>query len=111
MRDRIGCNYPCEHGSYPVYGYPVCVCTADGSTELAVRVDAAGSDEGAEADSVGTLDGAVVETGVRLGMRGSVGELGLAVGLGTFVADGADEAGGVVGALLAGVGRAGPWGS
>lgn len=86
----------------------MCVCTADGSTERAVGEDEAPADEGAaadaDADADGSLDGVVVGTIVRPGARESVGELGLAVGVGALVADGL---GGVVGLLLAGGGASG----
>ncbi len=91
------------------------VSTADGASVRDVReaapVAVSGADAEAEGD-VGTLDGSAVEIGVRLGTRGSTGELGIAVGLGDLAADWAGVGVGVgVGLLLAGVGRAGPWGS
>ena len=56
-----------------------------------------------------TLDGSVVGTTVRLGVRTSAGELGLAVGveLGAFVADGAWDGEAVGALLLAGGGARG----
>lgn len=108
MRDRIGCNCRCGRRRYRAV-----VATADGASvrddREAAPVAVSGADAEAEGD-VGTLDGSVVGIGVRLGTRGSTGDLGIAVGLGDLAADWAG-AGVGVGLLLAGVGRAGPWGS
>jgi hypothetical protein len=93
MCDRIGCKFPCGRGSY---------CPdVDEGTDVA-------TDEGADADAVGALDGSMVGTAVRLGFRESAGELGLALALGpgTWVADGSGVGVGV-GLLLAGGGASG----